>query len=278
MGGSFQVPGIISRVSGHYTGLDLHPWQLEFAHVRLTKDVYLVGGGNLAFNLSYEADCHIYAITSQDQIALVDSGLGPGTEQVLENMRADGLDPRKLKQIFVTHYHADHAAALNRWRTLTGATICASRLSAPAIKAGDAETIGLVAAKRAGYYPVDFQLEACAVDVEFDEGEQFEIGNLKLLPYATPGHSQDHFSFLLKGGDRDYLFSGDSLFWGGTIILQNIPDCNLQACTATIERLAKLSFEALLPGHLAISLKNGKRHAEAALKTIQGLGIPKNAV
>ena len=178
----------------------------------------------------------------------------------------------------MTHYHADHAGALCGWRALTGAAIYASHRSAPAIEAGNAEIVGLVAAKRAGYYPADFQLQPCKVDVEFEEGQEFKIGSLTMVPYATPGHSQDHFAFLLKGGDRTYLFSGDSLFWGGTIILQNIPDCNLQSYTSSLERLAELPFEALLPGHLTISLRNGKRHAEAAVKTIQGLGIPRNAV
>ncbi len=246
--------------------------------MRITEDVYLVGGGNLAFNLSHEGDCHIYAIASGDEIVLVDSGLGPGISQVLDNMRNDGLDPDKITRIFVTHYHADHAAALSEWRALTGAKVCTSHRSAQAIKTGDARTVGLEAAKQAGIYPLDFHLQPCPVDVEFDEGQEFQIGQLTMLPYATPGHSQDHFAFLLKGGGRDCLFSGDSLFWGGTIVLQNVPDCNLQAYISTIERLADLSFEALLPGHLTISLRNGKRHAEAAVKTIRGLGVPRNAV
>ena len=246
--------------------------------VRITKDVYLVGSGNLGFNLSDEADCHIYGIASEDEIVLIDAGLGPGTSQVLANMRNDGLDPSKISKIFVTHYHADHAGALHRWRSLTGAKVYTSCRSAAAIRAGDAKTVGLEAAKLAGLYPQDFHLEPCPVDVEFDEGQEFSIGQLTVMPYSTPGHSRDHFAFLLKGGDRDCLFSGDSLFWGGTIILQNVPDCDVQACISTIERLAELSFDALLPGHLTISVKNGKRHAEAALKTIRGLGIPRNAV
>ena len=246
--------------------------------MRITKDVYLVGGGNLGFNLSYEADCHIYAIASEEEVVLVDSGLGPGTDQVLENIRNDGLNPSMITKIFVTHYHADHAGALSSWRALTGAAICASHRSAPAIRTGDVKTVGLEAAKAAGLYPHDFELQPCPVDIEFGEGQEFAVGHLTMVPYATPGHSQDHFAFLLNGSDRVCLFSGDSLFWGGTIIIQNVPDCNLQAYISTLERLSELSFEALLPGHLTISMKNGKRHAEAAVKTIRGLGIPRNAV
>ena len=62
--------------------------------MRLTRDIYLVGGGNLGFNLSNDADCHMYAIVSEEEIVLVDAGLGPGIDQVIENMHEDGLDPK----------------------------------------------------------------------------------------------------------------------------------------------------------------------------------------
>lgn len=246
--------------------------------MRITRDVYLVGGGNLGFNLSDYADCHIYAVSNDKEIVLVDAGLGPGVDQVIENMKDDGLDPSKVSKVFATHYHADHAGALHKWRSLTGAQICTSTRSATAIRAGDAKVIGLEAAKKAGFYPNDFQLVPSAVDIEFEEGQEFAIGALTLIPYFTPGHSQDHFAFLLKGGDRICLFSGDSLFWGGTIILQNIPDCDLQSCISTIERLSELCFDALLPGHLTISVKDGKRHAISALAIVRSMGIPRNAV
>jgi glyoxylase-like metal-dependent hydrolase (beta-lactamase superfamily II) len=246
--------------------------------MQLTDDVYLVGGGNLAFGLSNGADCHIYVVRSGDQLAVIDAGVGLGMDLVLANLARDGLDPARIGKIFATHYHVDHAGALGRWRRLTGGQVHVSRESAAAIIEGDEAVVGLVQAKKGGYYPADYALEPCPVDVPFDDGATFPIGDLRLTAIASPGHCDGHTVFLLEGGERSYLFSGDCLFWGGTIILQNIPDCSIPRYAATMERLAELSFDALLPGHLTISLRDGKRHVDTAVSAFRSLGLPRQAV
>ena len=47
--------------------------------MKLTDDVYLVGGGDYGFNLTHRLDCHTYPIDGGDELALVDAGFGPGT-------------------------------------------------------------------------------------------------------------------------------------------------------------------------------------------------------
>lgn len=246
--------------------------------MKLSSDVYLVGGGNLGFNISDAGDCHIYVVDGGDELAIIDSGVGAGIEQVLENVKAEGLDVDKIAHLVVTHYHADHAGGLGKLRRLTGGRTYASKGCAPAIASGDEEAIALAHAKRGGFYPEDYKFEACPIDIAFGEDEEIRVGGLRLVPIDTPGHCAGHASLLLQGRDRTYLFSGDSLFWGGTVILQNIPDCSLQDTVATVEKLATYEFDALLPGHLTISMRDGKRHAAAAAATVRSLGIPKQAV
>jgi len=229
--------------------------------LKLSSDVHLVGGGNLGFNISDPGDCHIYVVDGGDELAIIDSGVGAGVEQVLDNIRADGLKVDRIGHLVVTHYHADHAGGLARLRRLTGAKTYASKGCASAIAEGDEEAISL-----------------CPIDVAFDEDEEIRVGDLRLIPISTPGHCAGHSSFLVQGRDRTYLFSGDSLFWGGTVLLQNIPDCSLQDTVASVEKLASHDFDALLPGHLTISMRDGKRHAVAAAATVRSLGIPKQAV
>jgi glyoxylase-like metal-dependent hydrolase (beta-lactamase superfamily II) len=246
--------------------------------MQLTDDVFLVGGGNLAFNLSSGADCHVYVVRSGDELAVVDAGVGLGMDLVLANMARDGLDPSKVRSIFATHYHVDHAGALARWRYLTGGRVHVSTGTARAVAEGDADAVGLTQAQKGGYYPADYVLEPCPVDVAFEDGDSFPIGDLRITAIASPGHCNGHSVFLLEGGERSYLFSGDCLFWGGTIILQNIPDCSIPQYAATMERLAALEFDALLPGHLTISLRDGKRHVDTAANAFRSLGLPRQAV
>lgn len=246
--------------------------------MKLTDDVYLVGGGNFAFNMSSPYDCHVYAVVSDGDLALIDVGTGMGMDDVVATMRADGLDPTAVTKIFVTHYHADHAGGVRKWRDLSGAAVHASGVAAAALRAGNADVIGLRAAQVSGIYPQDYVFESCPVDVEVEDGGDYAIGALTLTAYASAGHCDGHVVYLLAGGDRRYLFSGDCVFWGGTIILQNIPDCNIPEYAATLERLSELSFDALLPGHLTITLRDGKRHVDTAANAFRGLGLPRNAV
>jgi hypothetical protein len=62
------------------------------------------------------------------------------------------------------------------------------------------------------------------------------------------------------------------------VVLQNIHDCSIQKTDATIAKLAQLDFDALLPGHAAISLANGRRHVETAHAATQSLFVPKNLI
>jgi glyoxylase-like metal-dependent hydrolase (beta-lactamase superfamily II) len=246
--------------------------------VQLTADVYLIGGGSFAFDMSSPFDCHVYAVRSGDEIALIDVGTGLDRDSILANMKQDGLDPEAISQIFVTHYHTDHAGGLAAWRELTGARVHASVGSTPAIASGDAKTIGLEAAQRGGFYPSDYVFHPCPVDVSLEGGETLSIGELTITPHHSPGHCDGHAVYHLTGSDRSYLFSGDCLFHGGTIILQNIPDCNIPEYAATMERLSELTFDALLPGHLSISLRNGKRHVDVAASAFRSLGLPRQAI
>jgi glyoxylase-like metal-dependent hydrolase (beta-lactamase superfamily II) len=244
--------------------------------MKLTDDVYLVGGGDYGFNLTHRLDCHTYLIDGGAELALVDAGFGPGTDEILDIVRADGFDPARITKIFVTHYHADHAGGSAAMVRAPGATLLAGAEAAPTLRAADANQIGLNWAKSFGFYPADYELEPAAVDEEFVNGSRFDIGELTLETVATPGHCMGHYCLRLFGRDRVYLFSSDAVFWGGAIILQNVPDANLQQYAASCNLLATLEFDALLPGHHLISLRNGRRHAEAAAHEFNRIGLPRD--
>jgi len=246
--------------------------------MQLTPDVFLIGGGSFGFDMSSPYDCHVYAIRSGQELALIDVGTGLDNDSIISNMRQDHLDPGAVSQIFVTHYHADHAGGLAAWRDLTGARVHASVGSTPAITSGDAKAIGLEAAQRGGFYPTDYEFRACPVDVELAGGEPLPLGELTITAHNSPGHCHGHAVYHLTGGDRSYLFSGDCIFHGGTIILQNIPDCSIPDYAETMERLSTLQFDALLPGHLSITLRNGKRHVDTAVNAFRSLGLPRQAI
>ena len=131
-------------------------------------------------------------------------------------------------------------------------------------------------AKTFGFFPADYEWQPCEVDEEFADGDRLHIGALELEAIATPGHCAGHYCLLLKGREQSYLFGSDCVFWGGAIILQNVVDSSVQEYAASVNKLLDYEFDALLPGHLTLSLQNGKRHVEVAARDFNQIGLPKS--
>ena len=249
--------------------------------VRITDEVYVVGGGvTHAFGLSDDPDCHVYLVDGGDELALIDCGMASGDslERILGNVRAEGFEPEKITKVIVTHYHMDHAGGAAHFRDRLGVEVVASVDAADALRTGDERAVALDVAKAAGFYAPDYRFEPVEVAHEVREGDRIPVGGLELEVFETPGHCDGHVSLLLRGRERTYLFAGDAVFSGGRVVLQNIHDCSIQKSAASIAKLARLEFDALLPGHAAICLDGGMRHVAIANSACQSLFVPKNLV
>src|ERR1700733_8375951 len=244
--------------------------------MKLTDEVYLVGGGDYGFNLSHRLYCHVYSIDCGEEIVLVDAGFGPCTDQILELMRGDGLDPARVSRIVITHYHADHVGGAAAMLRATRAELWALAEVADAIREADADQTGLAWAQSFGFYPKDYVWERSEVAHEYGDRDASPAGSLRLEAVATPGHCRGHYVLLLEGREKRYLFASDLVFWGGAIILQNVPDASVQEYAESMNRAAELEFDALLPGHHMISMTNGKRHVVTAANEFNRIGLPRD--
>lgn len=247
--------------------------------MQLAERIHLVGSGSFGFDLTDPYDCHVYLLDGGTELALVDVGAGMGAVEIVANVERSGFDPARITRILCTHAHGDHAGGSARMRRLLpNASLLLSREGARLIRDGDERGASLDVAKAAGVYPPDYALEACAVDGELGEGDRVSVGELVLECIDTPGHSSGHLSFLLEEGGRRSLFGGDVVFHGGTILLQNIHDCSLEQLVGSLRKLRGLAIDALFPGHLAFSLRNGQRHVERANQIFDDLLVPTQAV
>ena len=249
--------------------------------MRLTPDVALVAGGPFTgFGLSPDFDAHVYLLDGGDELALIDCGLGTdaGRAALLRRIADSGLDVARLRRLFLTHYHTDHAGGAARYRAELGLTVSAARDVAAALAAGDHEATQFRAARALGFFPDGYDYPACPVDDPLDDGETRTVGSLTVRAIATPGHCAGHLSYLVTGGERTALFAGDAVFAGGKILLQAIPDCDLGQMLASVRRLAATPFDALLPGHGAIALQGGAGHVQSAIAAMDRLAVPPNLV
>lgn len=245
--------------------------------MKLTEHIYLVGGGPFTgFGVTSGADCHVYLIDGGEKLVLIDSGLGldDGFNQLVSNIRDHGFDPQDIDVVALTHYHADHAGGAARAQTEFGADLAIHHEAASSLEKADEDATGLRAAREAGVFPESAHMMPCRVKLGLEDGDEVSVGPGRLRFVSTPGHCKGHGSFLLDGLGEPALFTGDALFWAGRILLQAVPDCDLQASLESLRRLASLGFQGFYPGHGAIAVSGGSVHAEMAMSKIESLSVP----
>ncbi|MFJ9560436.1 MBL fold metallo-hydrolase [Streptomyces fuscichromogenes] len=236
--------------------------------MRLTEQVTLVASGAAGFDLTDPLDCHAYLVRGTRHTALIDAGAG----------RTPLVLAEQPDLLLLTHGHADHAggaAALAARRP--GLRVLAGAEAVPWIATGDERGLSVDRGRAAGVYPADYAFLPCP-DVEaVADGEEFDLGGgVVLRAIATPGHADGHVCYLLRTPGHRALFSGDCVFTGGRISLQNLHDCRVPAYAASLTALAALDVDALFPGHHEVSLARAGRHLAAARDTVARGLLPRS--
>ena len=242
--------------------------------MKVTERIHVVGSGRAGFNLTDALDCHVYLLNGGDEYALIDAGAGIAPEQIVERIEEDGLDPDRVRYLLLTHAHADHSGGAAWLRERLGLTVVGSKETAQWVGSADERAISLDVARRAGVYPEDYRFAACPVETTLDEGDSFRVGAVRLTVVATPGHAKGKLSFVFREGGQVSAFTGDAIFPGGKILLQDIWDCSVQESCRSIERLHALDLDGLYPGHVGFSVQRGREHVETAMAKVRQLVPP----
>lgn len=218
--------------------------------MRLTQHIYLVGSGEIG--ISDPDDCHVYLVDGGDEYALIDAGCGTDSSvaAILHNIEHDGLDVRRLTTVLLTHWHSDHSCGALRFRELLGCRVFVPSGERSFIEQGRDD------------------VPPCQVDQSVADGDHIHIGNLTLIAYCVPSHSEASTAYLLNLSGKRVLFTGDIVFVNGIIGLINYPGSDLALYRQNLGKLADLSVDALLPGHLLFTLGNGQRHIDLAITRV----------
>ncbi len=150
-----------------------------------------------------------YYIVSGEEAAIIDPLRE--VQPYLDRLEKDGVT---LKFIFETHFHADFVSGHLDLSRSTGA---------PIVFGPNADA--------------DFET------VIAEDGEIFEIGDIKIKALHTPGHTLESTTYLLidETGKEHAIFSGDTLFLGDV----GRPDLAQKSANMTQEELAGMLYDSL---------------------------------
>ncbi|HOI14604.1 MAG TPA: MBL fold metallo-hydrolase [Methanoculleus sp.] len=195
----------------------------------------------------------------------ITSGATYANSFVYENILIDaGVLPMAVEPyaevidtIVITHAHYDHIAHVKEIaRLCADAAVCIHGADAPGL-VDDARSLAMHFGGRSpGIVP----------QTVLADGDH--IGNLCVI--HTPGHTPG--GICLYDAEAKLLFSGDTVFTGGSFGRYDFPGGDRTALAASIERLSALDVEGLYPGHGEPVARGGKRHIAAAREALRYYG------
>ena len=178
-------------------------------------------------------DSNIYLITGSKGVALIDTGTGFQSD-ILMSRISDALNGRNLDYIILTHRHYDHVGGVSAVTSMYDPKIYASRSDASPLRAGDSEsTLGTVFGGH--IEPMDI--------IDFNEGDQIDLGEHKLVCIETPGDT----------------------FMVGSVGNYSHPTGSAEMLINSLRKLMDVDFDGLYPGHGPFVKSNGKQFLLGAL-------------
>lgn len=151
----------------------------------------------------------VYALTTSDGIVLIDSGYQNEVETVLvPGLMKAGLDPAKVKAIVMGHGHADHFGGAPYFQDHYGTKVYIAAVdwnlmeNPPPAKGG----------KAAKGPPPTLPKH----DMVVAEGQTLVFGDLKIMPFAIPGHTPGSMGYIFPVKDNGKTHM--AAIYAGTIL------------------------------------------------------------
>ena len=195
-----------------------------------------------------------YLIRSSDSVVLIESGPGSTLSSLEAGLTKEGLSPRDVTHVLLTHIHLDHAGAAG-WLAQQGAQIFVHRVGSPHMLNPEkllASATRIYGDRMQSLWGEFLPVPEGQLTVPKD-AESIRIGQLEFIPVDSPGHAEHHYAYIFE----DICFSGDV---GGVRIPGYAylrvpmppPELHLERWHESIARLRKEKFARIAPTHFGI--------------------------
>ncbi len=196
--------------------------------MKVTEHLYIY-----LWNDQRENNCNSIFIDGKIPL-LIDPGHGHRVDDLLSRMRADGLDPDKIRVVINTHCHPDHFEGNRAFENADVKIACARE-----------EERFLEEVGRPMYLQQGVQMPEYRIDFHLKEGT-LNLGKHEFEILLTPGHSPG--SLCIYWPRHKILITGDLIFLQG-VGRTDLPGGNEQQLKDSLDRVSQLTPELVIPGH-----------------------------
>jgi glyoxylase-like metal-dependent hydrolase (beta-lactamase superfamily II) len=212
---------------------------------------------------------HAYLCADPGGLTLIDTSLPGSAAQIAAAIRQAGHHPAGLRQIVLTHFHADHAGAAAEIAAWSSAEVAAHHADAPVLRGqAPGPTPRLTGWERPCYEQVTSQLPATPVQPvwvsrELHDGDELDFGG-GASTIAMPGHTPGSAAFYLPA--RKVLIAGDALARRPDgQLMPGVFNTDPAQATASLQRLAAFDPEIICFGHAEPLTRNTAAILHAAV-------------
>ncbi len=202
-------------------------------------------------------DSNIFLVKDGDRFVIFDAGIHHYFKDTVEAIKELGLELKQMDRLILTHTHLDHSGSTVEFKgRLKDLEVWVSEEEGVLLEKGDDTIVlGSMLGQRLPPIPVAKHLH--------DE-DIIKVGSYTFQVLLTPGHSAGSLCFFEP--DHKLLISGDVVFRHGSFGRVDFPTGNGTILKQSIERLADLPVEMLLPGHMGIAMEDGQREIKLSLQ------------
>jgi len=201
--------------------------------VKLPESIQVIERGWLSANN--------VVLHQRGEAVVVDSGYGAHAAQTVALVER-AVAGKRLARLVNTHCHSDHMGGNAAIQRKFGCRTSIPEGEAPLIDRWDDQALLLAIA--------DQRAERFRYDDTFRDGDALQMGGLEWRVIAAPGH--DTHAVMFHSPEARVLISGDALWENGFgVVFPQLfgRDTALAETRATLEAIARLEVDTVIPGH-----------------------------
>jgi glyoxylase-like metal-dependent hydrolase (beta-lactamase superfamily II) len=190
------------------------------ATVAETKEALAAAGFTTAF---VTIPITVFVIKLNDKLILCDAGGGDQVQafnpksvfvsgKMMANMKAAGIDPKKIETILISHFHPDHIFGLLEKNT-NAPVFPNAEIIVPAAEYKWWTDPSLIARLPKGRRPLGRRIQAVIPNwknVLPVEGEDEVVPGIRFV--SAPGHTPGHAAFHISSGNEQLMISNDAAY------------------------------------------------------------------